>query len=157
MQESVIDILAYFIDDVLPNYEEKETNVEQMVHSLCSAGFTANKVGHAMNWFFSLADIPRPNFPTQEQSIRLFAPQETKFINTEGQDYLRGLLRIGALTPALFEMVIEKALALEEPLDTKTLRWVAYLVVMNNIDNDDPTQLAWQQYCLSDDTTFPTQ
>lgn len=50
------------------------------------------------------------------------------------------------------EVIIERALALEEPLDIETLRWVALMVTMNAQEELSATQNAClEQWLVADE------
>ncbi|PIE82643.1 MAG: hypothetical protein CSA10_00085 [Cardiobacteriales bacterium] len=132
MRESVIDVLFYLFDDILPEQSNKETDLNQMAYWLSEAGFRREDIGRAMDWFYELTKLgDYQMLPTASCAVRVFSSHEQFYIDPQGQDYLRGLLRAGLLDNYLLEKVIERALALEEPLDVLTLRWVAAMVVLN--------------------------
>lgn len=131
MRESVIDILFYLFDDILSGQHSGETDLQEMAGELAEAGFSREDVDRALDWFLAfgkLSDSP-PN--VNDSSLRVFAAREAAFIDAEGQNFLYSMLRAGVLTHSTFEIVIDRALALEEPLDIHTLRWVALMVVLN--------------------------
>lgn len=136
MRESVIDVLFYLFDDILPEQNSHETDLNQMALWLSEAGFEREDVGRAMDWFYELTQLSAPvetlrHTGMRDYSVRIFSPQEQFYIDDEGQNYLQGLLRMGLLDNVLLEKVIERALALEETLDVMMLRWVAAMVVLN--------------------------
>lgn len=132
MRESVIDVLFYLFDDILPEQGESETDINQMSRWLSDAGFSHEDVNRAMNWFYELSQIGDYQ-PTAEDDglMRIFSPREAFYIDAEGQDFLYALKRSGVIDSVLMEKVIDRALALEEPLSLETLQWVALMVVMN--------------------------
>lgn len=132
MRESVIDVLFYLFDDILPTQENRETDLNQMAHWLSEAGFAHEDVGRAMDWFYELSQLDdyQPQ-PETDGAVRVFSPREQFYIDATGQDFLHGLRRSGVIDMRL-QKVIERALALEEPLDLETLRWVTLMVMMNS-------------------------
>ncbi|MBV7435289.1 DUF494 domain-containing protein [Cardiobacteriaceae bacterium TAE3-ERU3] len=133
MRESVIDVLFYLFDDLLDEDASPQTDMKEMADQLSEAGFANEDVGRAMTWFMELSELKQfqPPQVSHPPLVRIFDEREAHFIGIEGQDYLLGLLRRGILSNALLEKVIDRALALEEPLDEHTLRWVTAMVVLN--------------------------
>ena len=84
-----------------------------------------------------------------QHAIRVFSSREREFLDSECQNFLYGLQRSGVIDGAILEMVIERALALEEPLDVEMLRWVALMVMLNaRRQEDDPLAGAWREQWL---------
>lgn len=132
MRESVIDVLFYLFDDILPEQQAQETDLNEMAYWLSEAGFQHEDVGRALEWFYELTQLGEAPPPVNSSAaVRVFSAQERDYLGDNGLDYLRGLKRLGLIDHHLFEKIIERALALEEPLDTLTLRWVAAMVALN--------------------------
>lgn len=152
MRESVINVLFYLFDDILTEQDGQEADLNQMAHWLSEAGFAHEDVGRAMDWFCELGKIGdyQPIIQTNP-AVRIFSPQEAYFIDEEGQDFLRGLCRAGVLDTQLQETVIERAIALEEPLSLETLHWVVMMVIMNTGTSETVWESKWSQMWLVDD------
>lgn len=153
MRESVIDILCCLFDDILPECDGDDTDLEQMADRLYAEGFAHEDVRRAMDWFYSFGSLAAPVLPNNAVALRVFSPQERDYLGSECQNFLYGLLRSSVITPDLLEVVIERALALEEPLDVDTLRWVALMVVMNAQPAEDAMRMLWQEQWLYAETT----
>lgn len=144
MRGSVIEVLFYLFDTILPKQTDHETDLNQMVYRLKEAGFTNEEVGRAMDWFYELGQMDeyQPQ-PKMDNSIRIFSSYEQYIINYEGQDFLHNMCCEGILDATLREKVIERAIALEEPLSLETLRWVTLMVVMNTGTDLPDAQVSW--------------
>lgn len=144
MRESVMDVLCCLFDDILPQQDAQETDLNQMANWLSEAGFADEDVGRAMNWFYELSQIGeyRPK-PEKNGPIRVFSARERYFIDHKGQDFLHRLRRTGILDLVLQEKVIERAIALEEPVSVETLNWVTSMVVANTSAEYTHDQLVW--------------
>ncbi len=147
MCESVMDVLCYLFDDILPQRDADETDLDQMAYWLSEAGFAHEDVGRAMDWFYELSQIGehRPK-PESDGPIRLFSPRERYFIDHQGQNFLHGLRRAGVLDVTLQEKVIERAIALEEPLSLEILHWVTSMVLMNATAEFSGDQPPWMLF-----------
>lgn len=144
MRESVMGVLCCLFDDILPQRDARETDLDQMARWLSEAGFADEDVGRAMNWFYELSQIGeyRPQ-PEKNGPIRVFCARERYFIDHPGQDFLRRLRRAGILDVTLQEKVIERAIALEEPVSLDTLHWVTSMVVANTCGDCSRDRLPW--------------
>lgn len=158
MRESVIDILFYLFDDILPETDGGEADLETMASSLHEAGYTREDVSRALNWFSALGQLSERAVNINTNALRVFSAQESYYIDDEGQDFLYGLLRYGIINQVDLELIIERALALEEPLDYETLRWVALMVVINRDEHPEDNMLAsWREHWFYFDDTGTIQ
>lgn len=156
MRESVIDVLFYLFDDLLPGYDRPETDLHEMARWLGEAGFSGEDVDRAMQWFYELSllvgSVLQPL--ASSEAVRIFSPEECRLLDGEARDYLQGLLRCGALDHALLEKVVERLMALEEKLDMTAVRWVTALVVLNVYDGNVPEQALM---ALQEDWLYPAE
>lgn len=149
MRESVIDVLFYLFDDILAEEGADETDVEFVANSLEEAGFAREDITRAMDWFYAFGSLDEAAPQVGGQAIRVFSEREREFLDADCQNFLYGLQRNGVVDGVMLEMVIERALALEEPLDIETLRWVALMVLMNaGRGRQDPLDSAWREQWL---------
>lgn len=143
MRESVIDVLFYLFDDLLPGHAQAETDLHQMAQWLDEAGFSNEDIDRAMQWFYELSLLVGTAASTPDEAnatVRVFSPEECRLLSPEARDYLIGLWRCGALDHVLLEKVIERLMALEEELDIAGVRWVTALVVLNIYNGELPPQ-----------------
>lgn len=156
MRESVIDVLFYLFDDLLPGYDCPETDLHEMAHWLSEAGFPREDVDRAMQWFYELSLLVGSAAPplAASESVRVFSPEECRLLDEEARDYLQGLLRCGALDHILLEKVVERLMALEEKLDITAVRWVTALVVLNVYDGNVPERALM---ALQEDWLYPAE
>lgn len=142
MRESVIDVLFYLFDDLLPGHERMETDLHEMAHWLGEAGFSSEDVARAVQWFYELSQLvgsaARPL--AASESVRIFTAAECRLLDADARNYLHGLFRCGVLDHALLDKVVERLMALEETLDMTAVRWVTALVVLNAYNGDVPEQ-----------------
>ena len=149
MRESVIDVLFYLFEDILEEEGADETDFEFVANSLEEAGFAREDIVRAMDWFYAFGNLNETAPQVGQHAIRVFSSREREFLDSECQNFLYGLQRSGVIDGAILEMVIERALALEEPLDVEVLRWVALMVMLNaRRQEDDPLAGAWREQWL---------
>lgn len=133
MKENVLDVLMYLFENY---YMDEENPVapdrEAMQHELHTAGFPAPEIERAFNWLEDLATGTPPAVMQAEHSLRLFSEQETGRLDTECQGLLLFLEQKGVLNPISRELVIDRAMALEnEDFDIEQLKWVVLMVLFN--------------------------
>ncbi len=151
MRESVIDVLFYLFDIILEQDDDDETNLTELAASLSGAGFSDEDIERAISWFCDFSHNVDKTPVVKMGALRVFSSLETSFINEDCQDFLHGLLRVGVLNSGLLETVIEQALALEEPIDIETLRWIVLMVVINTAKQEDAALSIWRSHWLYPD------
>lgn len=68
-------------------------------------------------------------------SVRIFSEGELARLSTECRGFLMTLERLGVLSPAQREIVVERMLALDaDELDTEQLKWVVLMVLSSQPD-----------------------
>jgi Smg protein len=136
MTGSVLDILIYVFDRYMLADAPEVPERERLARDLERAGFTPAKVERALDWLTDLAfghdrpPLPTTTAGTPAAGVRVFSDSELARLSTECRGFLLTLERLGVLTPAQREIVIERMLALDadEP-DTEQLKWVVLMVL----------------------------
>ena len=136
MTGSILDILIYVFDRYMLADAPEVPQREHLARDLERAGFTPAKVERALDWLTDLAfGHDRPPLPAAPPGsavagVRVFSDSELTRLSTECRGFLFTLERLGVLTPAQREIVIDRMLALDadEP-DTEQLKWVVLMVL----------------------------
>jgi Smg protein len=133
MKENVFDVLMYLFENYYMDDESPVTpDREFMQQELRNAGFPGSEIDRAFNWLEDLANDTPPTTLPAEHSLRLFAPQEMERLNTECRGLLLFLEQMGVLNPSSRELVINRAMALEnEDFNIDQLKWVVLMVLFN--------------------------
>jgi Smg protein len=153
MKENVFDVLMYlfenyYLDSEGPNTPDRE-QVQQELHS---AGFPAAEIERAFNWLEDLASDTPPPTMQAEQSLRLFSRRESERLDTECRGFLLFLEQMGVLNPTSRELVIDRAMALEnEDFDIQQLKWVVLMVLFNQPGED--AAYAWLEDLVYENIT----
>jgi Smg protein len=117
---------------------------DQLGRRLSSAGFERDDIQQALCWLdglncaaegISVAAPPTPPAPEptlaqppSPTSLRIYNPQEIEQLGCEGIACIHFLEGAGALSPDLRELVIDRALAMPEPLGPDDLRIIIMMV-----------------------------
>lgn len=153
MKENVFDVLMYlfenyYLDSEGPNTQDRE-RVQQELHN---AGFPAAEIERAFNWLEDLASDAPPPTMQAEQSLRLFSVHESERLDTECRGFLLFLEQMGVLNPTSRELVIDRAMALEnEDFDIEQLKWVVLMVLFNQPGED--AAYAWLEDLVYENIT----
>ncbi|GDX84350.1 protein Smg [Methylococcaceae bacterium] len=98
---------------------------------LLAAGFVDNDVIRAFDWLESLASEDINVTPQSSSSFRIFSPFEKERLDVECQDLMMTLERTGILNSINRELILDRAIALEEVLSLEKLKWIVLIVLLN--------------------------
>lgn len=150
----MFDILVYLFDNYHAPAACPETDV--LARRLAAAGFPDHEIDDALSWLSGLAESTRDCMPLAgtATSPRVYAPIEQQCLGTEAMGFLMFLENTGVLSPALREIVIDRALALREsPVALEALRIIVLMVLWSQeadidnlildelLDDDEPRRL----------------
>jgi Smg protein len=131
MTTSVLDILIYVFDRYMLDEAPELLERDDLARDLERAGFARTHVERALEWLAELAgEHARPTMPGDARSVRIFSECEVVRLSTECRGFLMTLERLGVLSPAQREIVVDRMLALDaDELDTEQLKWVVLMVL----------------------------
>ncbi len=136
MKENVLDVLMYLLQNVPLEDEPAAPNHEALRSMLQEAGFDNGEIHEAFRWLDDLdAQISEQGLiePSQK-AIRCFAAVEEALLDTPCRDYLLGLMNTGILSANSFELVMDRAMALdldEQEISLDELEWIVLVVLSN--------------------------
>jgi Smg protein len=118
---NVFDVLVYLYE----NYGALHAcpDADSLSRKLTAAGFDDEEINEALAWLQGLERVTEQSVavgPESDGSFRIYAVMETERLGTESIGFLSFLENAGQLTPTQREIVIERALAIEDtpiPLD----------------------------------------
>ena len=109
----MIDILVYLFENYLPDaYPEPA----MLARKLSAAGFEEEEITEALSWLDGLERSEAVVVRLREQGdgIRVYAEAEQDRLSVECRGFLAFLEQAGTLDPGLREIVVERALALQD-------------------------------------------
>ncbi|MEE9412906.1 MAG: DUF494 domain-containing protein [Methylococcales bacterium] len=131
----MLEILLYLFENYLDTEQELVPNPDIVRVELLEAGFPSPEVTKAFEWLEPLAE--ESTMLSSAPSIRIFAPQEMERINTECRGLILHLEQSGILSPNSRELVIDRLLALDEPvLTVENLKWVVLMVLFSQPEEE---------------------
>jgi len=139
MKESILDVLLYlfehyFAEDVAPPLGDRDAlNNGTLFHELTEAGFSAAEIHKAFDWLGALAEQrPAGSVLRAKGPTRIYFGQELEKLGMECRGFLLFLEQQGILDPGQRELVLDRAMALDQDeLDLDDLKWVVLLVLFN--------------------------
>ncbi len=109
----MIDILVYLFENYLP---EACPEPSVLARKLSAAGFEEEEISEALTWLDGLdrSEAVVVRLRPQGDAIRLYDDEEQSRLPLECRSFLAFLEQAGTLDPELRELVVERALALED-------------------------------------------
>ena len=151
MKESILDVLLYLFEHYFTNDaisvdgDDLTAHNGPLVGELTEAGFSTAEIRRAFDWLDALArqrpssGQPRINGPT-----RVFHGAELDKLDTESRGFLLFLEQNGILDAGQRELVLDRAMALDqEELDLDDLKWVVLMVLFNQPGSE--AAYAWME------------
>jgi Smg protein len=136
MKETIFDVLMYLFEHYMEDELEILPDSDSVRTELLAAGFEQIEVNKAFAWLESLS-LQRAIKPAITTSFRIFSHEEKAKLDLECLDLLMFLERSGILTSANREVVIDRALALEdEEISLEKLKWIVLLVLLSQPDEE---------------------
>ncbi|HRK56970.1 MAG TPA: DUF494 domain-containing protein [Burkholderiaceae bacterium] len=139
----MFDVLIYFYENLRALAACRTQGA--LMRRLSAAGFDKNEVNKAMVWLQGLAHVARESVIVRREDagmFRVYTPAETECLGVEAINLLIFLERAGALSAAQREIVIERALAIQEPLlGLHAFKIIVLMVIWNSQESVDPIGL----------------
>lgn len=136
----MFDILYYLFENYFTPQACPDTST--LMRKLAAAGFEDDDIDEALDWLRGLAESTRQcvDLPLSDSSgIRVYAEREIKMLGIEAIGFIAFLESSGVLPGSLREVVIERALALDEsPVSVESLKIIVLMVLWSqsaDIDN----------------------
>lgn len=124
----MFDILLYLYDTYL--YADRFPDAEQLSRKLSAAGFEDEAIGEALDWLDALDDLTPAEAGIVTPALRIYTPDESARLATEGRGFLAYLENAGLLSPQAREWVIDRALALPDAeVSALRVKWIALLAL----------------------------
>jgi Smg protein len=135
MKEDMFDVLIYLFENYLDREIEMFSDADAIATELIDAGFNQPEVNKAFDWLESLT-ADKPISPVKSSTFRIFSDKEQAVLDLECQDFLLFLEHNEILTPSSRELVIDRAMALQnENIDLEKLKWLVLMVLLSLPDD----------------------
>jgi Smg protein len=128
---NVFDVLVYLYE----NYGAPHAcpDADSLSRKLTAAGFDDEEINEALAWLQGLERVTEQSVavgPESDGAFRIYAVMEIERLGTESIGFLSFLENAGQLTPTQREIVIERALAIEDtPIPLDMLKVIVLMVL----------------------------
>ena len=155
MKESILDVLLYLFEHCFTDDSAPPQDRDGLQSTLVSAGFSPAEANRAFDWLDGLAER-RPTFASQGPSgpTRVFTSGELSKLDIEARGFLIYLEQHGVLDADQRELVLDRAMALDQDeLDLDDLKWVVLMVLFNQPGSE--AAYAWMETQMFADDPEP--
>ena len=156
MKESILDVLLYLFEHYFTDEADLLRDRDSLQAGLLQAGFSPTEVSKAFDWLDALAE-QRPGpaaAPRARGPVRLFAGPELDKLDQECRGFLLFLEQHGVLDAQQRELVVDRAMALDQDdLDLDDLKWVVLMVLFNQPGSE--AAYAWMETQIFADEPEP--
>ena len=148
-KQSVVDVLMFLFERYLDDEDTNETSYvtdkrDSIQVRLEEMGFHNQEINQAFDWLEDLADLQAEdqNFISiKETSTRIYSKEEKKLIGLESIGFLNFLEQNNILTSITRELILDRVVALGQPLDAEQLKWIIMIVLHTNKGDDNTLAL----------------
>ena len=139
-KQSVVDVLMFLFERYLDDEETVETSHvtekrDSIQIRLEEMGFHNQEINQAFDWLEDLADLQAEKqdfISIKETSTRIYSEEEKKLIGMESIGFLNFLEQNNILTSVTRELILDRVVALDQPLDAEQLKWIIMIVLHTN-------------------------
>lgn len=160
MKESILDVLLYlfehyFTEDADLVRDRDSLRSGPLFDELGQAGFSPAEINKAFEWLDALAQQrPSASAPRADGPTRVYFGPELDKLDVECRGFLLFLEQHGILDAGQRELVLDRAMALDQDeLDLDDLKWVVLMVLFNQPGSE--AAYAWMETQMFEDEPEP--
>lgn len=136
MKETIFDVLMYLFENYMEDEMDFLPDSDIVRTELLEAGFEQMEVSQAFKWLESLSEQRAIN-QAMAPTFRIFCPQEMDRLDLECRNLIMFLEQNGILKSTNREIVIDRAMALEnEEISIEKLKWIVLMVLLSQPDEE---------------------
>ncbi|MGO4221250.1 DUF494 family protein [Lysobacter sp. TAF61] len=160
MKESILDVLLYLFEhyftedaDLVRDHDSLRSG--PLFDELGKAGFSPAEINKAFEWLDALAlQRPSASVPRADGPTRIYFGPELDRLDVECRGFLMFLEQHGVLDAGQRELVLDRAMALDQDeLDLDDLKWVVLMVLFNQPGSE--AAYAWMETQMFEDEPEP--
>lgn len=153
----MVEVIAFLFEGFMNKQIDMKTNIEQIARELPDLGFNNDEIEFAMEWLDGTLNHRQLNIALLNSSdgFRIYDELEAQKLTEEARGLLYFLEQNEMITPAVRELIIDRAMALHiNYVGKEEMRWVLLFVMMNSNARDDI--LAWIEKSIADISNLST-
>ncbi|MEY8875933.1 MAG: DUF494 family protein [Leptothrix sp. (in: b-proteobacteria)] len=123
----MFDVLVYLYEnywrpDACPDHA-------QLSKKLTAVGFESEEISDALTWLEGLNDVAESHVGAQgAQSMRVYSPAEQDHLGVGSIAFISFLESAGVLPPPMREIAVDRAMALDAPVELEDLKIIVLMV-----------------------------
>lgn len=152
MKETILDVLLYLFEHFFYDDPDAVRDRDSLQTGLIQAGFSPAEISKAFDWLDELASQRPSNGAALGTAgpMRLYADVEEAKLDVECRGFLMFLEANGILDATQRELVIDRAMALDQDeVDLEDLKWVVLMVLFNQPGSE--AAYAWMESQMFED------
>ena len=133
MKESILDVLLYLFEHYFSHAGPVARDRDSLQTGLLGAGFSPAEISKAFDWLDALAQQrPGAGGARADGPVRVYAGPELDKLDVDCRGFLLFLEQHGVVDAGRRELVLDRAMALDQDeLDLDDLKWVVLMVLFN--------------------------
>ena len=145
MKESILDVLLYLFEHYFTEDADPVRDRDSLQSGLLQAGFSPAETSKAFDWLDALAAQRPSDSPARADGpTRLYSSREEAKLDVECRGFLMFLEQHGVIDADRRELVVDRAMALDQDeLDLDDLKWVVLMVLFNQPGSE--AAYAWME------------
>jgi Smg protein len=154
-EETILDVLLYLFENYFYDDPDAVRDRDSLQASLIQAGFSPTEISKAFDWLEELANQrPTLSQPRADGPVRVFVEAEVDRLDRDCLGFLMFLEQHGVLDADQRELVIDRAMALDQDeVDLDDLKWVVLMVLFNQPGAE--AAFAWMESQMFGDDPEP--
>ena len=136
MKENIFDVLMYLFENYMEDEIEMFPDSDVIRTELLEAGFESCEVNKAFDWLDSLS-LQQAVKSSVTATFRIFCSQEISKLDLECRNLILFLEQNGILNSVNREIVIDRAMALEnEEISMEKLKWIVLMILLSQPEEE---------------------
>ena len=155
MKETILDVLLFLFEHYFYEDPDAVRDRDSLQKGLLQAGFSPAEINKAFDWLDELAE-QRPTTAEARVGgpVRVFVDVELDRLDIECRGFLMFLEQHGVLDADQRELVMDRAMALDQDeVDVDDLKWVVLMVLFNQPGSE--AAFAWMENQIFGDDPEP--
>jgi len=136
MNEDIFDVLIYLFENYMDSEVDIIPDTDMLQTELKAAGFNSGNISKAFDWLDTLALQEEPTFKSSK-NFRIFCSEENRKLDLECRNFILFLQSMDILNPVSRELVIDRAMAIENThISIEELKWITLIVLLSQPDEE---------------------
>jgi Smg protein len=155
MKETILDVLLYLFEHYFYDDPDAVRDRDSLQNGLIQAGFSPTEINKAFDWLDELArQRPAAATPRLDTPVRVYSEPELDRLDIECRGFLMFLEHSGVIDADQRELVLDRAMALDQDeVDVDDLKWVVLMVLFNQPGSE--AAYAWMESQMFEDEPEP--